>query len=162
MCQLQKAELYLCVYVASILCFCNLSNSSSAWYRLGCYCLLLLQWYCPQINRIISFVLLVWFVSKSNKLQGKSDSRVTAEEIGNICNITFKIVLLSCHPPSRLAIRIRIITSLHVGHAFQEPFPDFTHKCSHWNKLTQMRDDCLFFSFILLLLTSWGNCLWKM
>ena len=98
-------------------------------------------------------------MSKSNELQGKSDSRFTAEEIGNICNTAFKIVLQSCHPPSRLTIRI--IRSLPVGHIFQEPFPDFIQKCSHWNKLTQMRDDCSLFPFLLMLLTSWGNCLWK-
>lgn len=74
---------------------------------------------------------------------------------------SFKLALLSCHPPSRPAVRIRIIPSLCVGCAFQEPFPDFTLRCSHWSKLTQMRDDCTLFSF-LLLLTSWGNCLWKM
>lgn len=121
--------------------------------------MLLPQWYCPQINMIISFVLPVWFVNKSNELQGKSDSRVTAEEIGNTCNISFKIVVLSCHPTSRLIIRIRI-AGLHARHALQGPFPDFIHEVFTL-KLTQMRDNCSLFSFFFLVLTGWGNCLWQ-
>lgn len=147
MCQLQKAELYLLMYVASRLCFCNLSNSSSAWYHLGCYCLLLPQWYCPQINRIISLALPAWFASKSNELQGKSDCRVTAAEIGNICNIFLKIIVPSCHPPSRLTIRIRIIAGLHVGHAFHRHLSQTSYRSTHteinWLKSDTIAHFCL-------------------